>query len=439
MFGHTQTSYEFGPFRVDTRERQLFRGGHPVALRPKVFDVLLALVQHRGRLLTKDEVMRLVWPDTAVEEGNIARNISTLRNALGERPHEHQYIETIPWRGYRFVANVKEVIDARSAERIDSIAVLPFVVVDEDTKKEYLSEGLAESLITSLAQLTNLRVISRNSAFRYKSSHVDALKVGRELKVQAVLMGRLTEDNNLLSISVELADCRDDRHIWGAQYVRQPTDVLSVQKIIARDVVKKLHLQTSRHEQQLLSRASTQNNEAYLCYLKGRYHFNKLSPEGVEKGIEFCQQAIDIDENFALAYAALADCHNYLAHRDEAKRAVLKALELDEELGEAHASLGFFHFLYDWDFHGVEQEFERALELSPNYASAHHWYAVYLANLGRHDEADREASRAVELDPLSLMMNMTPALNFYLARQFDRAIAVLDQVIEIGRQLYGRA
>src|SRR5882672_5699628 len=222
MFWQTKTSYEFGPFRVDERERQLLRDGQVVRLRPRVFDILLVLVQNSGHILSKDEVMKLVWSDTTVEEGNIARNISTLRNVLGERPRDHQYIETIPWRGYRFVANVAEVRDSEAGPRIDSIAVLPFVNVNADPKREYLSDGIAEGLITSLAQLTNLRVISRNSAFRYKGRDIDAKTVGRELNVQAVLMGRIAESDDLLSISVELVESSDDRHVWGAQYIRKP-------------------------------------------------------------------------------------------------------------------------------------------------------------------------------------------------------------------------
>lgn len=431
MFWQTDKAYEFGPFRVDVRERRLLRNGDVVPLTPKVFDMLLVLVQNGGHILSKDEVMKLVWPETVVEEGNIARNISTLRNALGEHPREHQYIETIPWRGYRFVANVREVRDSPARPSIDSIAVLPFANVNANSKGEYLSDGITESVITRLAQLTDLRVTSRNSAFRYKGRETNAQTVGSELKVQAVLMGRVAESDDLLSISVELVETANDRHLWGAQYVRKRAELFAAPEKIAKEIAEKLRLELTGSERQLLTKRNTENNEAYLLYLKGRFHFNKLTPDGVQKAVEYFQQAGERDPNYALAYAGLGDCHNYLAHRDEARKAVLKALELDEKLGEAHGTLGFFRFLYDWDFAGAESEFKRALELSPNYAEAHHWYAIYLANLGRHEEADREARRAIELDPLSLLMNMTPALNFYLARQYDRAIEQLQKVIEM--------
>lgn len=429
MFGEIRKCYEFGPFRVDTRERQLTRNGEVVPLRPKVFDILLMLVQNSGHILTKDEVMNRVWSDTAVEEGNISRTISSLRNALGERPHEHQYIETIPWRGYRFVANVKETRSEPFIKKIDSIAVLPFVNVDGDAKIQYLADGITEGVITSLAQLTSLRVISRNSVFRYKGCEVDTQSAGRKLKVQALLLGRIARSDDLLSISVELIDTEDDRHLWGAQYIRNPSDLFATYETIARAVREKLQLDAPVIDQR--HRSGTQNHQAYVSYLKGRYYFNKLTPDGVQRAIDHLQYAIEQDPGYALAYTALGDCHNYLVHPDEAKRAVLKALELDEALGEAHASLGFFRFLYDWDFSSAEEQFKRALALSPNYAEAHHWYAVYLANLGRHDEADQRARNAIELDPLSLLMNMTPALNFHLAREHDKAIEELQKVLQM--------
>lgn len=428
MFAQAKTSYEFGPFRVDTRERQLIRNGEIVPLRPKVFDILLMLVQNNGHILTKDDVMKHVWSDTVVEEGNISRTISTLRNALGELPHERRYIETIPWRGYRFVANVREIRTEDLVKRIDSIAVLPFVNVDTNSQTEYLADGITEGVINSLAQLTNLRVISRNSVFRYKGHEVDAQSIGRKLKIQALLLGRVVRSDDLLSISVELIDAEEDRHLWGAQYIRKPDDLYPTYEVIVESIREKLQLPPLDRKQ--LSR-HTRHHEAYVSYLKGRYYFNKLTPDGVQTAIDHLQQAIAQDPQYALAYAALGDCHTYLAQRDEAKGAVLKALELDETLGEAHATMGFFKFLYDWDFSGAEQAFKRALMQTPKYAEAHHWYAIFLANMGRHDEADQHANRAIELDPLSLLMNMTRALNFYLARKYHDAIAELHKVLEM--------
>jgi DNA-binding winged helix-turn-helix (wHTH) protein/tetratricopeptide (TPR) repeat protein len=431
MFWQTKVIYEFGPFRVDTRERQLLRNGEAVPITPKVFDILMVLVENPGHVLSKAEIMKLVWPDTSVEEGNLARNVSTLRNALGEQTPATRYIETVPWRGYRFVASVKQIRDESVVKTIDSIAVLPFTHAEDAPSLEFLSDGISESLINRLSQLNRLRVMSRNSSFRYQGRQIDASEVGRDLKVQAVIMGRVARHDELLSIGVELVDALDDSHIWGAQYVRQFSDILNMPAKIAEEISEKLRLTLTNDQQRRLTRGHTESAEAYQLYLKGRYYFNKLTLASVQKGVEYLQQAIEQDPVYALAYAGLGDCHNYLANRDEAKRSVSKALELDGELGEAHASLGFFRFLYDWDFSGAESEFITALTLNPNYAEAHHWYGIFLANLGRHDEAKREAELAVERDPLSLLMNMTAALNFYLAREYDLAIAQLHRVIEM--------
>jgi TolB-like protein len=431
MFSQSALRYDFGPFRVDARERRLLRGGEVVPLTPKVFDILLVLVQNKGHVLSKGEMMKLVWPDTAVEEGNLARNISSLRSALGERPREPRYIETVPWLGYRFVANVKEVRDEVVARPIDSVAVLPFTNLDENPRLEFLADGITESLIASLSQLAGLRVMSRNSAFRYKGREIDARTVGRELNVQTVIVGRVAKLDELLSISIELVAAQDNSHIWGVQHIRQYADIFTMPTKIAEEMTEKLCVKLTRKEQQRLTRQHTENAEAYQLYLLGRYYFNKLTFEGVQKGSEHFKQAVEKDPLYALAYAGLGDCHNYLGQRAEAKEAVSKALELDPALGEAHASLGFFRFLYDWDFAGAESEFALAVALSPNYAEAHHWYAIYLANMGRHDEASGEALLAVERDPLSLLMNMTAALNFYLARKYDRAIEQLHKVMEM--------
>lgn len=430
MFWQTKTSYEFGPFRVDTREQRLLRDGEVVALTPKVFDILLVLVQNSGHILSKDEVLKLVWPNTAVEEGNIARSISTLRKALGESS-DHEYVETVPWRGYRFVANVTEVRDNDVRPTIDSIAVLPFLNDHGEPDLEYLSEGMTESLIGDLARLTSLRVMSRNSAFRYKGRETDAQKVARELNVRAVLIGRVTERGKVRSISIELVDGLDGSRIWGAQYGRAITDISSLPEKVAREIAENLRLPLRGEEQWRLRKRYTGNGEAYQNYLKGRYYFHKLTPEGVQKGIEYFQRAIEQDVNYAMAYVGLGDCYTYLANSTEASEAFVRALELDQTLGEAHASLGFFKFLYNWDWRGAEEEFLQAIDSTPNYAEARHWYAIFLANMGRHSEALREAECARELDPLSLLMNMTPGLTSYLARSYDEAIEAFQKVIEM--------
>ena len=431
MFWQTTKVYEFGPFRVDSRERRLLRNGEVVPLTPKVFDILLTLVQSGGHIMSKDEIMKIVWPDAIVEDGNIARNISTLRTALGDRSRECQYIETIPWRGYRFIASVKEVRDPSTRPALSSIVVLPFVNAAGDPNLEYLVDGITESLINNLSQLPQLKVLSRNSAFRYKGRETDAPSVGRELNVQAVLMGRVAERDQRLSISVELVNALDDSQVWGAQYNRNPEDLFTTQATIAQEITERLRVKLTGAEQGRLSHRHTDDPEAYHAFLKGRFYFNKLTLEGVQKACEHFQRALERDPNYALAHTGLGDCYNYLSQPAEAKEAFTRALELDPMLGEAYASLGFFKFIYDWDFADAETKFKQALEFNPSYAQAHHWYAIFLANMARHREAEPVARRAQDLDPLSLLMNMTPALTFYLARQHNRAVEALQKIIEM--------
>src|SRR5262249_41237006 len=263
----------------------------------------------------------------------------------------------------------------------------PFINVGGDPDTEYLSEGISESLINSLSQLTYLKVISRNSAFRYKGREIDAQTVGRELRVRAVLTGRILPHSEALVISAELIDAEDSSQIWGERYRRSPADIFVMQEAIAHEIAEKLRYKLTGAEKERLDKRNTSDPEAYQLYLRGRYHFHRLTPQGVEKGIEYLRRAIERDGDYALAYVGLADCYNYSAKRAEAMEATAKALELDDHLAEARATLAFHRFVYDWDFQGAEIEFKRALELNPNYAEAHHWYAVYLANMARHDEA----------------------------------------------------
>src|SRR5262245_40314493 len=427
-------TYEFGPFLVDGRERVLRRDGELVPLTPKVFDILLVFVQNSGRVLTKNEMMNLVWPETAVEESNLARNVSTLRKALGDGPDEHGYIETIPWRGYRFAAKVRQSSDEKTA--IDSFAVLPFLNESADPTSDYLADGITESLIQKLSRVVNLKVMSRNSVFRYKTAEAkgsfpDSRTVGRELGVRAVLTGRIREVDGILIVSVELIDAANNAHLWGSQYNREHSDFLALQNSLSQQIAEVLRVRLTSSDKLELAKRQTENSEAYHLYLKGRFYWNKLTLAGVRKGIELFEEAIQKDPNYALAYTGLLDGYTYLNNPVEARKAAVKALELDPTLGEAHASLGFFTFLYDWDWLKAEVEFKRAIDLSPSYAQAHHWYSIYLAHMGRNGEAIHEAQLAQQLDPLSLLMNQTAGLVLAVARQYDRAAEELRKVIDM--------
>src|SRR5438132_1670452 len=308
--------------------------------------------------------------------------------------------------GYFYIAG-------KRTRAIESVAVLPFENKSGNADSEYLSDGLAESLIYRLSQLSNLKVTPRSSAFRYKGKDVDAEKIGNELGVDAVMSGRLIQRGNDLTISVDLIDVRNKKTIWGEQFERKMSDLLATQRDIASTITDKLQLRLSGNDSKGISKQYTTNNEAYQLYLQGRYFWNKRSSDNLKKATELLKAATEKDPNFALAYAGLADCYvvsyYYVGERPReimplAKTYAAKAIELDPTLAEPHATLGFAAWLLDWDKGGAEKEFLRAFELNPNYPTAHHWYSRYLRGIGRMDGAYREIKRAEELDPLSLVI-----------------------------------
>ena len=325
---------------------------------------------------------------------------------------------------------------------IDSLAVLPFANVSGDPNTEYLSDGITESLINTLSQLPNLTVMSRNSVFRYKGQEADAQVAGRDLKVQAVLTGRMVQRGDSLSISAELVDVRNNSHLWGEQYNRKLSDILTVQAEISREISEKLRLHLSGEQEKRLVKRHTDNNEAYQLYLKGRYYWNRRTEEGIKRGVEYFGQAIERDPNYALAYAGIADCYTQLgtnisgglASHDvmpKAKQAAMKAMEIDDTLAEAHTSLAQTRFLYDWDWPGAEIEYKRAIDLNPNYAHVHHWYSHYLLAMGRLKESLAESLRALDLDPLDLPITTHLGWHYLYAREYDRAIEQLRKALDM--------
>ncbi|HSE23982.1 MAG TPA: protein kinase [Pyrinomonadaceae bacterium] len=330
---------------------------------------------------------------------------------------------------------------------IDSIAVLPFVNVGLDPNMDYISDGITDSIIDGISQLPNLAVIARSSVFRYKGREIDPQAVAKELGVHAVLTGVITQRGDNLSISAELVDASNNHRIWGERYERQLSDILLVQSDIAKDISESLRSKLTGEEKRRVVKRFTDNPAAYQAYLKGRYHWNKRTAADLNKSIEYYNQAIAIDPEYALAYSGLADCYLVLpdysdvpaqeAH-PKSKAAALKALELDETLAEAHAALGGVKIDSEWDFVGAETELKRAIELNPNYATAHHWYAQYLSVMGRHEEAVKEIRRAQELDPLSLIINAVLGDTYTKARRYDEAILQLRKTIEMD-QNFSRA
>jgi serine/threonine-protein kinase len=314
---------------------------------------------------------------------------------------------------------------------LDSVAVLPLVNVGGDPKTEYLTDGISESIINTLSQLPRVSVRSFSSVVRYKGKDIDPQQAGQALNVQAIITGRLVQQGENITIATELVDVRHNRQVWGYRSERKLADILAVQEQIARELSDKLRLQLTGAEKQRMARRSTADSEAYQLYLQGRYQWNKRTLEGMQQGIDYFQQAIQKDPNYALAHAGLADSfalladYNVLPAREvmpRVKSAATKALDLDDSLGEAHTSLAYAKFVHDWDWAGAEREFKRALDLNPSYPTAHHWYGEYLMVLGRFSESLTQLDRARELNPQSPIINVALAYRSYYAGKYDQAI-----------------
>jgi serine/threonine-protein kinase len=333
-----------------------------------------------------------------------------------------------------------------SRDHSDSLAILPFTYTSSDPKlmanpdREYLSDGMTESIINNLSQLTNLKVIARTSVFRYKGKDMDVQMIGRELNVRTVLVGKIIQEGDELRIAVDLMDVQGNRQIWGDTYKRPSSDIQTVQKEIARSVSEKLGLKLTGADQNQLAKTYTESGEAYQAYLKGRYHWNKRTDEGFKQAILFFQEAIAKDPTYALAYTGLADCYilrsdyGFLAPKEGyalAKGAVTLALKYDDSLAEAHTSLASIKAVTDWDWQGAENGYRKAIELNPNYPTAHHWYGDQLFLLGRYDEAQQALRKAQQLDPLSLGINKDLAVALIYQRDYDKALEQCRKTLEI--------
>jgi len=490
------TIVRFASFELNLQTGELREDGAAIRLQPQPTLILTLLASRPGTLVTREEIQQRIWgAETFVDfDTGLNSAIRQIRHALKDDTGAPHFIETVPRRGYRFLASLEKIgnnageQDLASSpnstvlthtqqleikprpwwrfrwrlagggvalaallvatlwftllrghgEAIDSVAVLPFVNASTDPDTEYLSDGITETLIGQLSQIPRLKVMARSTVFRYKGSNLDPQKIGRDLNVRAVLSGRVLQRGETLTISMELMDVRDGSQLWGRQYNRRLADTLAVQEDIAREVTEKLRLRLASADEKRLTAHVTANTEAYQLYLKGRYYWNKRTPEAIQKAIESFHQAIEKDPGYALAYAGLADCYhvpaNPLPPKERmllAKAAATKALQLDDTLVEAHTTLARVLFAYDWDWLAAEKEFKRAIELNPRYAPAHQWYGGYLSATGRFREADAEKKRALELEPLSLVINFEMGLAFYFSRSYDHAIDQFQKTLEL--------
>jgi serine/threonine-protein kinase len=340
--------------------------------------------------------------------------------------------------GLAVVALVVHLFTGRH-QSIDSLAVLPFENVGADPNTEYLSDGITESLINTLSQLSNLSVMSRSSVFHFKGKDIDPQKVGKEMGVKAVLLGRVVQRGNNLQISTELVDVSNSNQIWGKQYNKTLSDILTVQEDISKEISQQLRLKLVGEDEKRLTKRSTENTEAYQLYLNGRFHWNKRKADHLEKAVDYFTQAIEKDPGFALAYAGLASTYSLLPEysgkppRDfipKAEKAARKAMGLDVTLAEPHAVLGY-NMNYQWDWEGAEREYKRAIELDPNYPTAHHWYSDILEHQGKLEEALSEIKRAQELDPLSPIITAQVGENLFYMQRYDLAIEQFNKVLEL--------
>src|SRR5688500_3513645 len=446
--------YEFGPFRLDPAEHILLREGLAVSLRPKEFAVLLALVEHHGRLMTKEDLLQEVWPGQFVEEGNLNRHISSLRRVLGESSDAPQYVETVPKVGYRFVAPVREIRDGsadmvierhtiarivteeeeeeangreviepasepkallttgeknnrrrrlalaaslviligltlaftyawtsrksqetKTAATVTSLAVLPFKPIGAGDEDDYLGLGMADALITKLSNIQKINIRPTSAVRKYDAPNQDPVAAGRELGVEAVIEGSVQRVGGRIRVTVQLVSVKDRTPLWAEKFDEQFTDIFAVQDRISEQVARALTLTLSSTEKKLLTKHFTENSDAYQLYLKGRYFWNKRTVEGLNKGINYFNEAVEKDPSYALAYVGLADSYGLLSDYGglqpneacpQAKKAAMQALALDERLAEAPAALSLIKPSYDWDWPGAEREYRRAIQLKPN-------------------------------------------------------------------------
>ncbi|HEY0320575.1 MAG TPA: winged helix-turn-helix domain-containing protein [Pyrinomonadaceae bacterium] len=447
--------YEFDSFRIDVVKRRLLRNDRTVKLATKDFDILLLLVTNIGRIVTKEELISQIWPNQFVEENNLTVRISALRKSLGESRTKPKYIQTVQGRGYRFVARVRAV-EAQQAVRAkpkepdvqmsaSSIAVLPFSILGERSKEEFLGQGIADAIITKLGKIRRVRVPPTTAVLRYANAEIDIQEIGEKLEVDSILTGQIQKMAERIRVTVQLTTTQRWQVLWAKKFDESFTNIFAVEDRISELVANALVDDLSAAEHEGLTKRYTENAEAYRYYLEGRYFWNKRTEYGLQRGIKCFERAAELDPDYALAYTGIALCSNMLYSYGilppaqcipRIKEAASRALEIDNTIGEAYASLGHIYLMHDWDFPKAEEYLRRATELSPNNPTAHHWYALYFRIMGRLDESFAELNRAHNLDPLSLIIKSSIAGNHYYARQYDLALAKCREVFDLDPNFY---
>jgi DNA-binding winged helix-turn-helix (wHTH) protein/TolB-like protein/Tfp pilus assembly protein PilF len=518
--------YEFGIYRLDVENRVLLRNEQTVHLPPKAIGLLIVLVERNGQIVSKEQLMNLLWRDAIVEDANLTQHIFLLRKLFGEQVNGQKYIETIPRRGYRFVAEVKTLTPSANYNKLDlstspriiekhtyaeiiteaetedlnesqpitdlsfdrpsqklltaghqplwknwkagvallifvlltttvtfiiyfnssrqaeikTVAVLPLRSLTPNEEDPSLGLKLADALIQQLGRLRQIVVRPTRAIQRYEGLTLDPIAAGREQQVDAVLDGSFQRAGERLHVRVQLLRTSDGKQVWARTFDEHSSDPFYLQDALAEQTAQALLPQLAGTDRVLVARHDTENIAAHHLYTEGRYYWNRRNLEGLERSITQFEKSIQLDPQYALAYAGLADAYITLSDYEampakeaypKAKAAALKALELDATLVEAHTSLAMIKASYEWDWPGADQAFKRAIELNPNYATTHQWYAEYLSGMGRHEEALAEIRRAQEIDPLSLIIRSVEAWIWYYARDYDQMIAQCQRVIEM--------
>lgn len=427
---------EFGPFRLDTGKRVLWRGRDLVSVPPKALDLLVALVEQRGDVVSKPDLLSRVWPDTFVEEANLSVNASILRKVLGIQDDGRPYLENVPRRGYRFVAETRVQAEVGPA----SLAVLPFRWLGGSADDAYLGVGMADALIARLSRGGQVTVRPTRAVLKYADLAADPLVAGRELSVDAVLDGTVQRDGARLRVSTQLLPVGRALSSWSSTFETTFTSLFAVQDAVAEQVARALALTLDVPEPSHASAPRAPATEAYQAYLKGRYFWNRLTREGVAKAFEYFEEAKARDDAYAQPWSGLADAYAVLGFTGFATpkdawplaiEAAQGALERDAQLPEARVTLGLVRLFQDWDWAAAERELEQALAVDPHSAAAHQWYALFLMMRGRTAEARRHLDRATDIDPLSVIVATMRGFERDLARDFASAEAEYRKALEL--------
>lgn len=441
---HDATGYRFGPHETELRAGELRKHGVKIKLQEQPFQVLNALLERAGKVVTREELHQRLWSaDTFVDfEHGLNAAIARLREALCDTAANPRYIETIPRRGYRFLGKVERLGSQAASEPRVMLAVLPFENLDAAPEQEYFADGMTEEMIAQLGRLnpSQLGVIARTSAMQYKHTAKGVDQIGQELSVDFVLEGSVRRAGERVRITSQLIRVSDQSHLWAESYDRTLEDVLAIQTDCAGRIAHSLALALLPSQRDAMSRAATRDTAAYEAYLQGRYYWNKRTEDGFRKAIENFERSIAQDSSFALAFVGLADVYNLLGlfstlppkqAYERARAAADQALTIDPQLAEAHTSLAHGRFLYEWDWAGAEQEFLLGLRLNPNHVQSHYWYAFFLAAMKRFDEAFDHMRQALALDPVSLVVNTYFAWVCYFSRDYDQAIERFQKALEL--------